>query len=175
MLDTTTGEAVKKTLKHEGNAVREFYSNLPRPVRVGMEATGSMQWFVNLWLAKYYSQKIPQLRVSRPVPILPCNIVTSPTHLADVLPSPSLECSDFKGVQSDPSFGEAQRSLCRSPSRSAQRLLAYAVRGMWRWSAPSARIRSLITPKRISPRVANATTCSSTALGTIRCQPAGAS
>ena len=36
------------TLKHEGNNVREFYSNLPRPVRVGIEATGSMQWFVNL-------------------------------------------------------------------------------------------------------------------------------
>ena len=28
--------------------MREFYSNLPRPVRVGIEATGSMQWFVSL-------------------------------------------------------------------------------------------------------------------------------
>ena len=26
----------------------EFYDHLPRPVRVGIEATGSMQWFVNL-------------------------------------------------------------------------------------------------------------------------------
>ena len=48
MLDTTTGEVVKATLQHEGNVVREFYCNLPRPVRVGIEATGSMQWFVNL-------------------------------------------------------------------------------------------------------------------------------
>ncbi len=48
MLDTTTGEAVSMTLKHEGNNVQEFYSSLPRPVRVGIEATGSMQWFVNL-------------------------------------------------------------------------------------------------------------------------------
>jgi hypothetical protein len=48
MLDTTTGEVVKVTLKHEGNKMREFYSMLPRPVRVGIEATGSMQWFVNL-------------------------------------------------------------------------------------------------------------------------------
>ena len=48
MLDTTTGEVVSMTLKHEGNNVREFYSKLPRPVRVGIEATGSMQWFVNL-------------------------------------------------------------------------------------------------------------------------------
>jgi transposase len=48
MLDTITGEVVEKTLTHEGNNVREFYSTLPRPVRVGIEATGSMQWFVNL-------------------------------------------------------------------------------------------------------------------------------
>ena len=31
MLDTTTGEVVTMTLKHEGNNVREFYSKLPRP------------------------------------------------------------------------------------------------------------------------------------------------
>ena len=35
-------------LMHEGNAVREFYSQLPRPVLVGIEATGSMHWFLNL-------------------------------------------------------------------------------------------------------------------------------
>src|ERR1022692_2355120 len=48
MLDTTTGEVVKMTLTHEGDNVREFYSTLPRPVRVGIEATGSMQWFLSL-------------------------------------------------------------------------------------------------------------------------------
>jgi transposase len=48
MLDTTTGEVVEVTLKHEGDNMREFYSSLPRPVRVGIEATGSMQWFLNL-------------------------------------------------------------------------------------------------------------------------------
>ena len=48
MLDTTTGEVVAMILTHEGDNVREFYSALPRPVRVGIEATGSMQWFVNL-------------------------------------------------------------------------------------------------------------------------------
>jgi hypothetical protein len=48
MLDTTTGEIVNLTLMHEGNEVREFYSQLPRPVLVGIEATGSMQWFLNL-------------------------------------------------------------------------------------------------------------------------------
>ena len=48
MLDMETGELVKMILKHEGNNVREFYSKLPGPVRVGIEATGSMPWFVNL-------------------------------------------------------------------------------------------------------------------------------
>ena len=48
MLDTVTGEVVSMILKHEGNNVREFYSKLTHPVRVGIEATGSMQWFVNL-------------------------------------------------------------------------------------------------------------------------------
>jgi transposase len=48
MLETTTGEMVNLTLKHEGNEVREFYSQLPRPVLVGIEATGSMHWFLNL-------------------------------------------------------------------------------------------------------------------------------
>ena len=48
MLETTTGELVNLTLMHEGNNVREFYSQLPRPVLVGIEATGSMQWFLNL-------------------------------------------------------------------------------------------------------------------------------
>lgn len=32
MFDTETKELVKKTLKHEGEEVREFYSALPRPV-----------------------------------------------------------------------------------------------------------------------------------------------
>ena len=48
MLDTITGEVVNRTLMHEGNEVREFYSELPRPVLVGIEAIGPMQWFLNL-------------------------------------------------------------------------------------------------------------------------------
>src|SRR4030081_287999 len=48
MVDTETGEVVEKTLQHEGEKVREFYSGLPRPVQVGIEATGSMLWFLNL-------------------------------------------------------------------------------------------------------------------------------
>ena len=48
MLDTTNLVMVNLTLMHEGNNVREFYSQLRRPVLVGIEATGLMQWFLNL-------------------------------------------------------------------------------------------------------------------------------
>ena len=48
VLDTATGEVVNETLTHEGESVREFYSKLPGPVRVGIEATGSMKWFLHL-------------------------------------------------------------------------------------------------------------------------------
>jgi len=48
MLDRDTGEVVERTLKHEGDTVRAFYAALPAPVVVGIEATGSMGWFVQL-------------------------------------------------------------------------------------------------------------------------------
>lgn len=48
MFDTETKELVEKTLKHEGEEVQEFYSALPRPVQVGIEASGSMYWFLEL-------------------------------------------------------------------------------------------------------------------------------
>ena len=48
MLDTTTGEAMEKTLTYSGSNVREFYSTLPGPVCVGIEATRTMQWFLSL-------------------------------------------------------------------------------------------------------------------------------
>src|SRR5713226_8786206 len=48
MLDTDTGWVMEKTLEHEGDKVREFYSALPEPVLVGIEATGSMPWFLKL-------------------------------------------------------------------------------------------------------------------------------
>jgi transposase len=48
MLDRETGEMVERTLTHEGETVREFYGSLPAPVVVGIEATGSMGWFLRL-------------------------------------------------------------------------------------------------------------------------------
>lgn len=48
MVDTQTGEVTERTLAQEGEAVREFYAALPKPVLVGLEATGSMFWFLRL-------------------------------------------------------------------------------------------------------------------------------
>ena len=42
MLNSDTGELQEKTLEHEGETVREFYSTLSGPILVGIEATGSM-------------------------------------------------------------------------------------------------------------------------------------
>jgi transposase len=47
-LDRETGELSEKVLKHEGDTVRAFYGALPAPVVVGIEATGSMGWFLRL-------------------------------------------------------------------------------------------------------------------------------
>jgi hypothetical protein len=48
LLDTETEELVNRTLLHEAGEVREFYSQLPRPALVGIEAIGPMQWFLSL-------------------------------------------------------------------------------------------------------------------------------
>ena len=48
MLDRDTGEVVEQTLSHDGETVREFYAAIPKPAVVGIEATGSMGWFVRL-------------------------------------------------------------------------------------------------------------------------------
>ena len=48
MLDRETGELSEQVLKHEGDTVRAFYRALPTPVVVGIEATGSMGWFLRL-------------------------------------------------------------------------------------------------------------------------------
>jgi transposase len=48
MLDRETGEISEQTLKHKDETVRAFYRALPAPVVVGIEATGSMGWFVRL-------------------------------------------------------------------------------------------------------------------------------
>jgi len=46
--DPATGEIQLKDLKHQGDEVRQFYQQLPKPVIVGLEATGSSLWFEKL-------------------------------------------------------------------------------------------------------------------------------
>ena len=48
MVDLNSGEVTDLTLAHEGEQVRDFYAALEHPVRVGIEATGSMYWFLQL-------------------------------------------------------------------------------------------------------------------------------
>jgi len=45
VLVTDTGEVLEQELLHEGDAVERFYRALPRPVTVGIEATGYTLWF----------------------------------------------------------------------------------------------------------------------------------
>ena len=60
MLDRDTGEIAEKTLTHEGGAVREFYASIPPPIVVGIEATGSMGWFLRLMeeLASHFNSGV---------------------------------------------------------------------------------------------------------------------
>ena len=48
MLDQSTGELVERRLEHENGEADRFYRGLPKPVRVGVEATGPLHWFERL-------------------------------------------------------------------------------------------------------------------------------
>jgi transposase len=48
MLDTTTGELKVLRLEHENGEAKKFYASLPQGTLVGIEATGSTQWFERL-------------------------------------------------------------------------------------------------------------------------------
>jgi hypothetical protein len=48
MSDRETGVVLEEPLKHEGEAVRQFYAAIPPPVAVEMDTTGSMGWFLRL-------------------------------------------------------------------------------------------------------------------------------
>ena len=45
VVDTDTGEMVTRRLEHENGEARTFYAGLPKPSRIGIEATGYTQWF----------------------------------------------------------------------------------------------------------------------------------
>ena len=48
MLDEATGELVERRLEHQNGEAQAFYRSLPKPVRVGIEATGTLHWFERL-------------------------------------------------------------------------------------------------------------------------------
>ena len=48
MFNRETGEVVEQTLSHEAETVREFYAGLGGTGGRGLEATGSMGWFVQV-------------------------------------------------------------------------------------------------------------------------------
>ena len=48
MLDQATGELTERRLQHENGEAEAFYQSLAQPVRVGIEATGSVHWFEHL-------------------------------------------------------------------------------------------------------------------------------
>jgi transposase len=48
MMDTLTGELTERRLEHENGEADAFYRNLPKPVRVGIEASGPIHWFERL-------------------------------------------------------------------------------------------------------------------------------
>ena len=47
-LDTETGETGERKLVHATGDAQRFYEQLQKPVRIGMEATGNSQWFIEL-------------------------------------------------------------------------------------------------------------------------------
>jgi transposase len=51
MVDDATGEFVERRLDHENSEAQTFYRGLPKPVRVGIEATGPLHWFASLLAA----------------------------------------------------------------------------------------------------------------------------
>jgi len=47
-LEKATGELTVRRLEHENGEAKRFYASLPKGARVGIEATGSTQWFERL-------------------------------------------------------------------------------------------------------------------------------
>jgi transposase len=47
-LNTVTDETGDEQLVHASGDAEKFYRHLAAPVRVGMEATGNCQWFLEL-------------------------------------------------------------------------------------------------------------------------------
>jgi len=70
MLDSETGELVERGLEHANGEARAFYTSLPSPARVGIEATAPAQWFERrlaelgheLWVGEAAQIRAPVVR-----------------------------------------------------------------------------------------------------------------
>jgi len=48
MMNDATGELLERRLEHENGEAHTFYRGLPKPVRVGLQATAPLYWFERL-------------------------------------------------------------------------------------------------------------------------------
>ena len=87
---------INLTLMHEGNNVREFYSRLPRPVLVGVEATGSMHWFLNLMDELGIERRVPSCHDFAPTiqPVTRDRFRTSLAHISFTYPRLAIRPED---------------------------------------------------------------------------------
>lgn len=63
MLDDSTGELIERRLEQENGEAESFYRSLPKPVRVGVEATGPLHWFERLLAELGHEQSHHYFRV----------------------------------------------------------------------------------------------------------------
>src|SRR5713101_1374264 len=66
MVDNVTGELTERRLDHENGEASTFYRSLPKPVRVGIEATGPMAaaactGFACAGLESNFEHRFPQI------------------------------------------------------------------------------------------------------------------
>jgi hypothetical protein len=57
MLDTDTREVVNAAIKHEGNIVREFYGNLRRPARCGIDCAAIFRERIRTYMTRALAAK----------------------------------------------------------------------------------------------------------------------
>jgi transposase len=81
MVDSTRGEVRERRLAHETGEAKAFYAALPRPARVGMEATGHAQGFARMLAAQGH-----ELWVGNPALIRAALVRKQKTDSRDALP-----------------------------------------------------------------------------------------
>jgi transposase len=73
-MDRATGEGGDQKLLHEAGATERFYRQFPAGSRIGMEATGNCQWFVELMHRlghELWVGDAARIRASSPIQLTP--------------------------------------------------------------------------------------------------------